>query len=49
MAEQVSYTLEEYKIQREYRQEKRKEYIMRFEAIRQKMGMRQKSVMIEQK
>lgn len=34
-----SFTLEEYKIQREYRENKRKEYLKRFELLKEKMPL----------
>ena len=37
MSDQVSYTIEEYRVQREYREEKRKEYLKRFEFLKQKL------------
>jgi hypothetical protein len=37
MSDQVSYTIEEYRVQREYREEKRKEYLKRFEVLKQKL------------
>ena len=39
-----TFTLEEYKIQREYRENKRKEYLRRFELLKQKMPMSNNSI-----
>ncbi len=35
------FTLEDYRMQREYREQRRKEYLTQFEAIRRKMGLTQ--------
>lgn len=39
MSEPVSFTLEEYRLQREYREQKRKQYLSRFEALKAKMSL----------
>ena len=46
MSDSSSFTLEEYRIQREYREEKRKEYLKRFENLRQSMGFGEQSTIM---
>lgn len=39
-----TFSLEEYKIQREYRENKRKEYLRRFEVLKQRMPIGNNSI-----
>lgn len=46
---QSTFSLEEYKIQREYRENKRKEYLRRFQLLKQKVPINNGSMLVGEK